>query len=156
MTPTVIVAVSSQVPDLVSSASDLFAEDAGHHDPLTDITWPQHHGTGYYADLVDRDDALCLLARTGGTTAGHLIGRVKQNNPLRPAAITATLESIRVDTAHRRRGTANALIDHFFDWARRQNANEAFVTAYAANSAGRSLYRGNGFEEFETKLRRAL
>ncbi|MGC7095343.1 GNAT family N-acetyltransferase [Amycolatopsis lurida] len=153
---TIIVADSSQVPDLVSSASGLFAEDAGHHDPFTDLTWPHHHGTGYYADLIDRDDALCLLARTGETTVGHLIGRVKRNNPLRPTAITATLESIRVDVRCRRRGVANALIDRFFDWTRQESANEAFVTAYAANSAAVSLYRGKGFAAFETKLRRSL
>lgn len=136
------------VPELVRSVAGLFAEDAGHHDPRMDLGWPAREGAAYYAKLVGDPDGLCLLA--GG---GHLVGRLRPPNPLRPGTVTAVLESMRVDPAHRRSGIGGELVTAFLRWAREKGASEVTVQAYAANEPALAFYRAHGFEPFEVTLR---
>lgn len=148
---TVSVCVPEDVPELVKSAAGLFAEDAGRHDPRMDLGWPDREGAAYYAELVGDPDCLCLLA--GG---GHLIGRMRPPNDLRPGVVTAVLESMRVGPAHRRSGAGAELVAAFFDWAREKGANEVTVTAYAHNEGALAFYRAQGFRPFEMRLAQTL
>jgi GNAT superfamily N-acetyltransferase len=136
------------VPELVRSAAGLFAEDAGRRDPRMDLGWPAREGAAYYAKLVDDPDCLCLLA--GG---GHLAGRLRPPNPLRPGAVTAVLESMRVGPEHRRSGIGGELVAAFLAWTGEKGANEVVVRAYAANEPAIAFYRAQGFEPFELTLR---
>ncbi|MFD2473329.1 GNAT family N-acetyltransferase [Amycolatopsis silviterrae] len=151
----VVRATSEDVPQLVASATSLFAEDGGQRGPCLDITWPRREGPGYYADLVLGNDSLCLLAfpTPDSTTAiGHLTGRIRRADPLRPGVVVGVLESMRVDAAHRRSGVGTALAEEFFAWARESGANQVSVTAYSANESAVSFYRGLGFTPFELTL----
>jgi GNAT superfamily N-acetyltransferase len=139
------------VPELLASAAALFAEDGGRRDPFMDTGWPAREGTAYYAGLVDDPDCLCLLARDGG---GHLVGRLRRPNPLRPGAVTAVLESMRVAPERRRTGVGSALVDAFLAWARERGANEMTVQAYAQNDGALAFYRAQGFRPFEVTLAR--
>jgi GNAT superfamily N-acetyltransferase len=139
------------VPELVASAAALFAEDGGSHDPFMDTGWPAREGTAYYADLVEDPDCLCLLARDG---AGHLIGRLRRPGPLRPGAVTAVLESMRVAPDRRRTGVGGALVDAFLAWAREHGANETTVQAYAQNAGALAFYEARGFRPFLVTLTR--
>ena len=139
------------VPELVASAAALFAEDGGSHDPFMDTGWPAREGTAYYADLVEDPDCLCLLARDG---AGHLIGRLRRPDPLRPGAVTAVLESMRVAPDRRRTGVGGALVDAFLAWAREHGANETTVQAYAQNAGALAFYQARGFRPFLVTLTR--
>ena len=125
-----------------------------------DSGWPKREGTHYYSTLVEDPDSLCLLAypTTGpqGTALGHLIGRMARANPLRPDAVVAVLESMRVNPAHRRQGIGNLLMNHFRHWAVSQGANEASVTAYSANTSAINFYRHHGFAPFELTLHQTL
>ncbi|WP_406630904.1 GNAT family N-acetyltransferase [Amycolatopsis sp. WGS_07] len=155
MTAVVVRATPESVPQLVASATSLFAEDGGQRDPWMDVTWPRREGPGYYTDLVRGNDSLCLLAypAADSTTAiGHLTGRIRQADPLRPAAVVGVLESMRVDASHRGVGVGTALAEEFFAWARQSGANQVSVTAYSANESAVSFYRGLGFTPFELTL----
>jgi GNAT superfamily N-acetyltransferase len=153
---TVSVGVTREVPELVASAAALFAEDAGTRDPLMDLGWPDREGPAYYQDLVEDDDALCLLARAdGGATAGHLIGRLLPADPLRPGAVRAVLESMRIAPEWRRGGAGGQLVAAFVAWARKRGANELAVQAYARNEGAIAFYEAHGFRPFELKLVRA-
>ncbi|MEV4052969.1 GNAT family N-acetyltransferase [Amycolatopsis sp. NPDC049688] len=136
------------VPELVRSAAGLFAEDAGRHDPRMDLGWPAREGAAYYAKLVDDPDCLCLLG--GG---GHLVGRMRPPDPLRPGTVTAVLESMRVGPEHRRSGIGGELVTAFLAWATEKSADEITVRAYAANETAIAFYRAQGFEPFELTLR---
>ncbi|SEF21782.1 Acetyltransferase (GNAT) family protein [Amycolatopsis pretoriensis] len=151
---TVSVDVTEDVPALVASAAALFAEDAGSHDPRMDLGWPDREGAPYYQDLVADDEALCLLAHADGVAAGHLIGRLLPVSPLRPDAVRAVLESMRVAAECRRRGVGEALVSAFVSWARKRGANELAVQAYAANEGALAFYRAQGFRPFEVRLAR--
>lgn len=153
MNAVVVRATPESVPQLVASATGLFAEDGGRRDPYLDVAWPRREGAAYFADLVHRNDSLCLLAHSpAGSAIGHLIGRIRRPDPLRPDAVVGVLESLRVDPAHRETGVATALTEEFFAWARKSGANQASVTAYAANESAISFYRSRGFVPFELTL----
>ncbi len=145
---------TSDLPHLLASVRELFREDAGKHDPLTDTSWPEHSGAAYYSPLIEDDDSLCLLAFSGDAAAGHLIGRIRSGDPLRPGVVTAVLESLRVAPEFRRGGAASALVSRFLAWAADRHADQLKVTAYAANEAAVAFYRGHGFVPFELTLRR--
>ncbi|WP_409181069.1 GNAT family N-acetyltransferase [Amycolatopsis sp. VS8301801F10] len=153
MTSSVVRATPESVPQLVASAAALFAEDGGRRDPYLDLSWPRREGPAYFTDLVHRNDSQCLLALSAtGSPIGHLIGRIRRADPLRPGAVVGVLESLRVDPAHRETGVATALTEEFFAWARESGANQASVTAYAANESAIRFYRGRGFAPFELTL----
>lgn len=139
------------VPELLASAAALFAEDGGRRDPFMDTGWPAREGAAYYADLVGDPTCLCLLARDGG---GHLIGRLRRPDPLRPGAVTAVLESMRVAPDRRRTGVGGALVDAFLAWARERGANETTVQAYAQNAGALAFYEACGFRPFLVTLAR--
>ncbi|WP_284749688.1 GNAT family N-acetyltransferase [Amycolatopsis sp. RTGN1] len=153
---TVSVDVTEEVPELVKSAEALFAEDAGTHDPRMDLGWPAREGAPYYQDLVENENALCLLARSDGAVAGHLIGRLLPVGSLRPDAVRAVLESMRVAAERRREGVGEALVSAFVTWARERGANELVVQAYAHNESGLAFYGAQGFQPFEVTLTRAV
>ncbi|NBH09292.1 GNAT family N-acetyltransferase [Amycolatopsis sp. SID8362] len=145
---TVSVCAPGDVPALVASAAALFEEDGGRRDPFMDTGWPAREGEAYYASLVADPACLCLLA-----AGGHLIGRLRPPDPLRPGAVSAVLESMRVGPGHRRSGAGAALVEAFLGWARDHGANDVKVTAYAANHGALEFYRAQGFEPFEVVLR---
>jgi GNAT superfamily N-acetyltransferase len=82
------------------------------------------------------------------------VGRLRGPNALRPGAVTADLESLRVDAGHRRAGVGRELVAAFFAWAEENGANETRVKAFAANQGALEFYRAQGFEPFEVTLRR--
>ena len=136
---------SEDVPALLASAAALFAEDGGRRDPFMDTGWPAREGAAYYAGLIDDPACLCLLAEGG---AGHLVGRIRRPDPLRPGAVTAELESMRVAPERRREGVGGALVEAFLTWARERGANEMTVQAYAQNESALAFYRAHGFRPF--------
>ncbi len=91
---TVSEASTTDLPHLLASVRGLFQEDAGSHDPLTDTSWPEHSGAAYYEPLLADENSLCLLAFSGPAAAGHLIGRIRSGDPLRPGVVTAVPESL--------------------------------------------------------------
>ena len=125
-----------------------------------DTDWPTREGSNYYTALVEDSRSLCLLAYPAqdlkGTVVGHLVGRISRPNPLRPGAVVAVLESMRVSPDHRRRGIGTLLMGHFRGWARSEGANEASVTAYSANASAISFYCHHGFVPFELTLHQRL
>ncbi|PRX99010.1 GNAT family N-acetyltransferase [Allonocardiopsis opalescens] len=136
---------------LVAQVAGLFAEDGAQRDPFADPGWPLRHGHAYYAPLLEADDGLVLLARAP-EPVGYLVGRLRGADPLRPGARVAELESMRVAPAHRGTGFGSALVRRFLAWARARGANEARVSAFAANTAAIGFYQRHGFAPARVEL----
>jgi GNAT superfamily N-acetyltransferase len=141
---TVNAAKHDDIGPLVASVAALFREDAGRHDFLMDLDWPARDGAAYYSDLLNNETSLVVLACDGGQAIGHLIGKLNGPGSLRTGRI-AVLESMRVAPGSRRAGAGSLLVQHFFAWARDRGAQEASVTAYAANDAAQRFYERHGF-----------
>jgi GNAT superfamily N-acetyltransferase len=145
MTPvTVKAATPDDLDALLESVAGLFREDAGRRDSLVDPGWPARDGAAYYAGLMSDRACLLALARDGDRVIGHLVGRLTGPNPVRTGSL-AVLESMRVAPDARRAGVGGLLVRHFFDWARDGGAEQASVTAYAANHPARRFYARHGF-----------
>jgi GNAT superfamily N-acetyltransferase len=141
------ITVKAATPDdldaLLESVAGLFREDSGH-DSLMDPGWPARDGAAYYAGLMGDQACLLALARDGDRVIGHLVGKLSGPNSIRTGGL-AILESMRVAPGARRAGVGGLLVRHFFDWAREGGAQQASVTAYAANHAARRFYARHGF-----------
>lgn len=148
-------AESTDVPSLVKSATRLFQEDAGVHDPTMNVSWPEEDGEPYYAKAVSDPSALCLLAEDHGEVVGHLIGRFQASSSLR-LVHSGVLESLRVSPTHRGRGVGTDLAKSFVDWATSRGATRATVTAFAANERAVRFYERHGFQAQSTVLAMTL
>ena len=155
--PTVTVTATGRpdLDDFVASVIGLFAEDAGTHDAAMDVSWPVREGRDYYGGLLDDRTCLLAVARDADRVVGHLVGKLLEPDSLRLHRI-AVLESMRVDPAHRGRGVGSRLIDHFFGWAREREAQQASVSAFAANTGAQRLYQRHGFTPMTITLRAPL
>jgi GNAT superfamily N-acetyltransferase len=140
----VTAATHHDIDALVESVAGLFREDAGQHDSAADLGWPAREGAAYYAAMVTDQSCLLALARDGDRVIGHLVGKVSGPNSIRTQGL-AVLESMRVDPAGRRAGVGSLLVQHFFAWARESGAQQASVTAYAANETALRFYARHGF-----------
>ncbi|MFF0246446.1 GNAT family N-acetyltransferase [Streptosporangium sandarakinum] len=147
------------VPALVASAAALFREDGGRRDRFMDVDWPMRDGHDYYRGMVTDERSLALLARAGssdGPVIGHLTARIRSRDELRPDAVVAELVSMRVDEGRRGNGVGARLVDGFFAWAGERGANQAVVSAYAANTGAIRFYRARGFVPEHVSLRADL
>lgn len=143
-TITVNAATSDDLDALVASVAGLFREDGGQHDSSVNVDWPAREGAAYYSGLMTDQACLLALARDRDRVIGHLVGKLSGRSSIQTECI-AVLESMRVEPAARRAGTGSLLIRHFLGWARERGAQQASVTAYAANDAAQRCYARHGF-----------
>jgi GNAT superfamily N-acetyltransferase len=103
------------------------------------------------------NDQACLLAlaRDGDRVIGHLVGKLSGPSSIQTVCI-AVLESMRVAPDSRRAGAGSLLVRHFLTWARECGAQQASVTAYAANDAALRFYARHGFVPQSVISRAAL
>ncbi|TCC06046.1 GNAT family N-acetyltransferase [Kribbella soli] len=150
------VAAASDLDDLIRLETRLFAEDAGTHDALVDISWPDQHGREDFIRLMNNESALVLVARQDEMIAGHLVGYLTAPSPTRFGRRTAEIRSLYVDEPVRSTGVGQAMVRHFTTWSRSQSAAAISVTAYAANRSARAFYDKLGFIEQSVVLRATL
>jgi GNAT superfamily N-acetyltransferase len=154
-TITVNTATHDDISSLVASVAALFREDAGRHDSLMDLGWPAREAAAYYSALVNDEACLVTLARDGGHVAGHLIGKLSGPGSMLTGRI-AVLESMRVAPGSRQAGVGSLLVQHFFGWAREHGAQQADVTAFAANDTALRFYARHGFTPQSVTFRAVL
>jgi GNAT superfamily N-acetyltransferase len=100
---------------------------------------------------VDRPDCLLAVARDGDRFVGKLI----EPDSIRLVRF-AVLESIRVWPESRGLGVGSRLVEELLAWARRHQAVQASVTAYAANEGARRFYARHGFAPASVVMRAPL
>ncbi|TDD57750.1 GNAT family N-acetyltransferase [Kribbella antibiotica] len=150
------VATVGDLDDLVRLETNLFNEDAGSHDALVDISWPDRHARQDFARLMANESALVLVARYDERVVGHLVGYLTGPSPTRFDRRTAEIRSLYVDASARSAGVGQELVRHFTSWARSHAAAAIAVTAYAANHSARTFYDKLGFTEQSVVLRAAI
>src|SRR5262245_19387636 len=86
-------ATVDDVSAIVELSHALFQEDAGQHDPLTNLEWAHQHGAEHYGKLVARESSVCLVALADGVAVGYLAGYTYGPSDVRPI-VGAELESL--------------------------------------------------------------
>jgi GNAT superfamily N-acetyltransferase len=152
---TVTAAGSGDLDAFVASVAGLFREDGGVHDPAMNVDWPAAEGLAYYTGLLADEACLLAVARDGDRVVGHLVGKLAEPDEMLLRRF-AVLESMRVHPDHRGAGIGGRLVGHFLDWARDRGAEQASVSAFAANAAAQRLYQRHGFAPMTVTLRRPL
>ncbi|MFF4803073.1 GNAT family N-acetyltransferase [Streptomyces sp. NPDC001351] len=146
---------AEDIPGLVASSAGLFAEDGGTRDSSVNVDWPREHGAQSFAAALEDPARLVLAVEHDGQVVGHLLASVTGPTEKR-TVISATLVSIYVRPEHRRARAGDRLVEEFLDWARRQGAEHAEVTAYAANADAIRFYQRSGFAAMTVTLRQPL
>jgi GNAT superfamily N-acetyltransferase len=152
MSITISRVTGDDVEALVESVAGLFMEDGGRHDGFMDTGWPEREGAGYYAGLIGDESCLLVLARDGERVVGHLVGKLAEPGSLRTARF-AILESIRVAPDERNEGVGTRLVAEFWAWARSHDAEQASVSAFAANTGAQRFYTRHGFTPHAITMR---
>ncbi|TCC22431.1 hypothetical protein [Kribbella sindirgiensis] len=109
MTALIRLATHADVEELVGLEAQLFAVDAGEHDPGVDVTWPQRRGAADFAALLENEKALVLVATDALGACGHLVGWVSEASEVRRGVVTGYLRSLFVEERARRHGVASGL-----------------------------------------------
>ncbi|WP_280874873.1 GNAT family N-acetyltransferase [Streptomyces pseudovenezuelae] len=146
---------AEDIRGLVASSTRLFAEDGGTRDASMNVDWPREHGAASFAAALEDPARLVLAAECDGQVVGHLMGSVSGPTDKR-LVISATLISLYVRPEHRRARAGARLVGEFLDWARREGAEHAEVTAYSANADAIRFYERNGFGAMTLTLRQSL
>ena len=139
------IANRGDVESLVELEALLFAEDAGVHDPLADVTWPLREGAADFQRLLADDRSVVLVARRNGTVVGHVVGYTARPSSTRQPVTFGVLRSMYVRSDARGQGVGQRLTEAFIDWARDQGCVEVHVDSYFENAAARRLYERSGF-----------
>ncbi|MET9271101.1 GNAT family N-acetyltransferase [Kribbella sp. NPDC003557] len=156
MTTRIRLATQADIEDLVGLESQLFAADAGEHEPLVDTTWPRRRGAADFAALLGKEKALVLVAADASGVCGHLVGWVSESSEVRRGVVTGYLRSLFVEERARRHGVAGELVERFAAWAEGEHGAVAVsVTAYADNQDARAFYADLGFDTLSVVLTRA-
>jgi GNAT superfamily N-acetyltransferase len=138
-------ATHDDIDKLVELEAGLFREDAGRHEPLADMTWPDREGRDDFERLLADPSAVVFVARAGTTVVGHAVGFVSESSPTRLPVRYGVLRSMYVDVGHRDAGVGGLLADTFISWARAQGCAEVHVDAYTANDGAQRFYERRGF-----------
>jgi len=67
-------ATLDDVNEFISLQSALFDEDAGVHDPFSDVTWQLREGRRDFESLIDSPESLVLIATSVMSPVGLVVG----------------------------------------------------------------------------------
>ncbi|MFD3585753.1 GNAT family N-acetyltransferase [Streptomyces sp. NPDC058683] len=129
---------------LVACSGALIAEDAGTRDPSVNVNWPREHRRERFTAGIDDPDRLLLVADQDGEVVGHLTGVVAEGSTMKPIRV-ASLVSMYVQPAYRRKHIGRRLTGEFTARAKGKEAELAEVTAYPSNTEAIRFYESNGF-----------
>lgn len=148
-------AETGDIPEIVRLTTSLFCEDAGQRDPFTNLDWPEEHGDNHFNHRITDERSHCLVAENDDQVVGYLAGQLNEQTPLRPVD-AAEIESMYVEVTHRNRGVGTELCVEFLDWAGKQGATRATVSAYVAYERAIGFYKRLGFEQHRIALERGI
>ena len=100
--------------------------------------------------ILATTDTVLFVARLGGRVVGSLTLAFYRI----PTGLKAWIEDVVVDEDARGNGIGEALSRAAIDEARRRRAKNVSLTSRPSREAANRLYRGIGFEQYETNLYR--
>ncbi|MEO1323906.1 MAG: GNAT family N-acetyltransferase [Pseudomonadota bacterium] len=112
----------------------------------------------YYdiAALIASDDAEVAVAELDGALVGSGYAMKKASRHYVEPAFHAYIGFLYVSPEHRGKGVNQKVLDHLFDWARRNDLPEIHLTVYPDNAPAIRAYEKTGFKPYILEMRTNL
>ncbi len=118
-------------------------------------TWPREYGA-YLRTLMDRDDALAIVARDADAVIGYAVGRISTLPPFFEHRYRGYIHDVCTRDGFRRRGIGRKLVEELFAWFRRRGVTVVELTVAANNAEALPFWRRLGFETYMHHMKRGL
>ena len=113
---------------------------------------------GTHKPLPTRDELVALVESESSTLwvarhpdhAGPIVGMLTISIYRVPTGVRSIVEDVAVDSTHRRKGIARALMETAIEFTRAAGANGVSLTSNPKRAAANLLYQSMGFERRET------
>jgi len=136
-------------------STDLTISDS-RYDPILERKWSySKEGIKYLKKRIEGKKCICIVAEIRGEIVGYATCTVLKIISWRKIK-RIELENLIVKEGFRNRGIGMKLINAFFDWGRKMNADRAMVHSYFRNAGAVSFYKSNGFEPLSLELEKVL
>lgn len=116
-------------------------------------------GKIYYYDLPDlikSEDAKVLVAERLGSAIGCGFGKIEENKPKFVEKRLGYIGLIFVSEELRRRGIAEKIFEHLFEWFRERDVWEAMLRVYPENTGAVKAYEKFGFKTGLIEMKMSL
>lgn len=112
----------------------------------------------YYdiAALITSDEAEVAVAEINGELVGSGYATKKASRHYVAPAYHAYIGFLYVAPEHRGKGINKRVLDHLFDWARKNDLPEIHLTVYPDNAPAIRAYEKTGFEPYILEMRTNL
>lgn len=107
-------------------------------------------GLKYFSELVENNDAVCIIAEEDEVPVGYLAGSPHPISYRKSKYVE--LENMGVIPTYRSQGVGSLLMTEFSAWAKAHGFDKVLVNAYSANTGAIDFYRKNGFEVIDITL----
>jgi len=113
---------------------------------------------GSHKVVPSRDELTALIKSEASTlwiarypdASGEIVGMLTISLYRVPTGLRSIIEDVAVDSNHRRKGIARALMDAALEFARAAGADGVALTSNSKHEAANKLYQSMGFERRET------
>lgn len=112
----------------------------------------------YYdlADLIESETAEVAVAEMDGELVASGYALKKASRHYVSPAFHAYIGFLYVSPDHRGKGINQRILDHLFDWARRNELPEIHLTVYPDNAPAIRAYEKSGFKPYILEMRTNL
>lgn len=111
---------------------------------------------GYATGLLNRKDALTLVAEENGELVGYLVAQKQRRPPIYHHTRVAYLSDAFVLESARGKGILKQFIDDLKAWCKREGITAIDVQIFEANKLAQDIYRKLGFHDYRTVFRAEL
>lgn len=126
------------------------------YDPDLRMDWAQSEDGGkkYFTDLLNNNDAICLIAEIEGKAVGYIAASPKEISYRNSKYIE--IENMGVNPNYRSLGIGSQLMDQCLKSAEERGYQKVYVNAYSQNSMAIEFYKRKGFSEIDISLEKTI
>ncbi len=117
--------------------------------------WPREYGA-YLRTLMNRDDALAVVARDAEAVIGYAVGRISTLPPFFEHRHRGYIHDVFTREGFRRRGIGRMLVEELFTWFRRRGVTVVELTVAANNADALPFWQRLGFLTYMHHMKRDL
>ncbi|MBW2992290.1 GNAT family N-acetyltransferase [Candidatus Woesearchaeota archaeon] len=107
----------------------------------------------YMKKLIDRKDAIYLVAEEKGVIIGFIYGFIEKRDPCLLDKKTGFIDELYIEPEYRKKGLAKKLTNAVLKWFKSKNLRWSVVCTHAMDKPANSYWKNTGFEDFNIKYK---